>query len=83
MGAPTTVAYLDVTAGVAGDMCLGALVDAGLPLASLEEIVAALGLHGVALAARRVTKGAFAATKVDVVVAGTPAPAPDGAPIAA
>lgn len=82
MGVPSTVAYLDVTAGVAGDMCLGALVDAGLPLASLTEIVAALGLQGVTLAARRVTQGAFAATKVDVVVAGAPAPAPEarGAP---
>lgn len=77
MGAPTTVAYLDVTAGVAGDMCLGALVDAGLPLASLEEIVAALGLTGVRLVARRVTKGAFAATKVDVVLPGPSVPAPE------
>jgi uncharacterized protein (TIGR00299 family) protein len=77
VGAPTTVAYLDVTAGVAGDMCLGALVDAGLPLASLQEIVTALGLEGVTLAARRVTKGAFAATKVDVLLAGAVAPAPE------
>lgn len=67
-GARTTVAFLDVSAGVAGDMCLGALVDAGLPLAALEEVVAALSLDGVRLRARRVAKGALVATKVDVVL---------------
>lgn len=80
MAATSTVAYLDVTAGVAGDMCLGALVDAGLPLGVLEEIVAALGLDGVRVVARRVTKGALAATKVDVVLPGRPAPAPEAFP---
>jgi uncharacterized protein (TIGR00299 family) protein len=67
---PTTVAFLDVTAGVAGDMCLGALVDAGLPLAAFEEVVAALGLDGVRVTARRVLKGPLAATKVDVLLPG-------------
>ncbi|MCC7138419.1 MAG: LarC family nickel insertion protein [Planctomycetes bacterium] len=73
----TSVAFLDVSAGVAGDMCLGALVDAGLPLSALEDVVAALGLDGVRLAARRVTKGALAATKVDVLLPGAPTPAPE------
>ena len=72
-----TVAFLDVSAGVAGDMCLGALVDAGLPLAVLEGVVAALGLEGVTLRARAVRKGAFAATKVDVLLPGVPEPAPE------
>jgi len=81
----TTVAFLDVSAGVAGDMCLGALVDAGLPLAALEEVVAALGLEGVRLRARAVRRGAFAATKVDVLLPGRPEPAPEasGGPTAA
>jgi len=72
-----TVAWLDVTAGVAGDMLLGAIVDAGLPLAALEEIVGALRLDGVRIEARRVRKGALAATKVDVRLPGVPAPAPE------
>ena len=74
-GVATTVAFLDVSAGVAGDMCLGALVDAGLPLAALEEVVAALRLDGVRLRARRVKKGPLAATKVDVLLPGEPEPA--------
>lgn len=78
--APTTVAFLDVSAGVAGDMCLGALVDAGLPIAALEEVVAALGLTGVKVRARSVRKGALAATKVDVLVPGAPEPAPESHP---
>ena len=81
MTAGETVAWLDVTAGVAGDMLLGALVDAGLPLASLEEIVHALRLDGVRLEARKVRKGALSATKVDVRVPGAPAPAPESIPV--
>ncbi len=77
-----TVAWLDVTAGVAGDMLLGALVDAGLPLAALEEVVHALRLEGVRLEARKVRKGALAATKVDVRLPGTPTPAPESRPTA-
>ncbi len=80
MTAGGTVAWLDVTAGVAGDMLLGAIVDAGLPLAALEEIVHALRLDGVRIEARRVRKGALAATKVDVRLPGVPAPAPESMP---
>ena len=75
--AQTTVAFLDVSAGVAGDMCLGALVDAGLPIATLEEVVAALGLEGVRVRARTVKKGALVATKIDVLLPGVPEAAPE------
>lgn len=68
----TTVAFLDVCAGVAGDMCLGALVDAGLSVGVLEEVVSALGLEGVRVRARAVRKGAILATKVDVLPPGEP-----------
>ena len=60
------IAYLDLFCGLSGDMTLGALVDAGLPLAELRRGLAKVALHGYSLAARRVMKGPIAATKVDV-----------------
>ncbi len=63
------IAYFDCIAGASGDMILGALVDAGLPLETLRERLAALRLADFDLRARRVAKNAFAATKVDVIVA--------------
>ena len=38
------IAYFDCIAGASGDMLLGALVDAGLPLETLREKLAALNL---------------------------------------
>ncbi len=62
-------AYFDLFCGLSGDMTLGALVDAGLPLAELKRGLSKLPLKGYALSARRVLKGAIAATRVDVKVA--------------
>ncbi len=62
------IAYFDCIGGASGDMILGALLDAGLPLATLQERLAALPLRDFALDARRVSKNGFSATKVDVVV---------------
>lgn len=39
-----TLAYLDCPSGIAGDMCLAALVDAGVPLDYLQTQLATLGL---------------------------------------
>lgn len=66
----TRLAYFDCPAGAAGDMILGALVDAGVPFESLREGLAALPLQGYSLECRQVMKGAFRATKIDVRVGG-------------
>ncbi|MGB3201732.1 MAG: nickel pincer cofactor biosynthesis protein LarC [Nodosilinea sp.] len=41
-----TIAYLDCPTGIAGDMCLAALVDAGVPLEYLQAQLTRLGLNG-------------------------------------
>jgi uncharacterized protein (TIGR00299 family) protein len=63
------IAYLDCFSGVSGDMFLGALVDAGVPIRVLEEAVAALGI-GAELRVSQVDRSGITATKVDVVVEG-------------
>jgi len=62
------LAYFDCPSGVAGDMILGALVDAGLPFETLRDRLAGLRLRGYTLERREVMKGAFRATKVEVRV---------------
>ena len=63
------IAYFDCIAGVSGDMLLGALVDAGLPVESLQEKLTGLTLgNEFELKAYQVSKNGFGATKVDVLV---------------
>jgi hypothetical protein len=62
------VAYFDCPSGAAGDMIMASLLDAGVPLARLEEELATLRLPGWRLAVRQVMKGDFRATKVDVEI---------------
>jgi uncharacterized protein (TIGR00299 family) protein len=60
--------YFDCPSGASGDMILGAVVDAGVPLEALQSELATLPVEGWTLAARQVQKGAFRATKVDVEI---------------
>jgi uncharacterized protein (TIGR00299 family) protein len=62
------VVYFDCPSGASGDMILGALIDAGVPLATLRAELAKLGLPGFTLETREVRRGAFRATKADVVL---------------
>ena len=63
------IAYLECFSGMSGDMFLGALVDAGVPAALLEETVAALEV-GARLEISRVVRSGISAAKVDVWVDG-------------
>jgi pyridinium-3,5-bisthiocarboxylic acid mononucleotide nickel chelatase len=62
------VAYFDCPSGAAGDMILGALVDAGVSLEALRGELKKLPLHGWEVTAREVRRGAFRAVKVDVEI---------------
>ncbi len=58
--------YIDGFAGVAGNMMLAALLDAGAPPAVLDDTVAALGLDDVRVVRREVKKRGIAALHLDV-----------------
>lgn len=61
------VAYWDCLAGMAGDMCLGALVHGGVPLEYLQSVIDGLGLpEQISLSSAMVKKQGQAATKVEV-----------------
>ncbi|MGH3326726.1 MAG: nickel pincer cofactor biosynthesis protein LarC [Streptomycetales bacterium] len=64
---PVTV-WFQCFAGASGDMVLGALVDAGAPLDTVQAAVDAIGVEPITLTAREVTRHGLAATKIDVRV---------------
>jgi len=64
----TAIAYLDCFSGISGDMLLGALVDAGLPLETLRDELNKLNLGGYHIEAEKTQRGGLAATKVTVTL---------------
>jgi len=60
------IAYLDCFAGISGDMFLGALVDAGVPLSVLQDATSALNL-GASLRVETVDRSGISCTKVHVM----------------
>ncbi len=69
------IAYLDCFAGISGDMFLGALLHAGVPLAVLQEATAALGLNA-SLRTETVDRSGISATNAHVFEADHIADAP-------
>jgi uncharacterized protein (TIGR00299 family) protein len=61
-----TIAWLDLAAGASGDMLLGALVDAGVPLEVPAAAVAALPVEPITLSVEPVTRHGLGATRVHV-----------------
>jgi uncharacterized protein (TIGR00299 family) protein len=64
----TTLAWFHCFAGIAGDMALGACLDAGAPLDEVREILGRLPVRGWALSTEPVLRGGLAATRAVVVV---------------
>ena len=63
------IAYFDCPTGIAGDMCLGALIDAGVPLTYLQDSLAQLGIaEEYTLRAETVERRGIAATKLQVTL---------------
>ena len=62
------VAWFDPFSGASGDMVLGALVDAGLPIERLREELAKLDLDGYQIFAERTTDRVIAGTRFRVDV---------------
>ena len=64
------VGYVNCSAGVAGDMLLGALVDAGADPDAVAAALGGLGVDGYAVTFERVQRGGIAATWANVVTHG-------------
>jgi uncharacterized protein (TIGR00299 family) protein len=60
-------AWINCSAGVAGDMLMGALIDAGADAMQVADVVAGLGVDGWALTADRVDRCGISATHAIVV----------------
>jgi uncharacterized protein (TIGR00299 family) protein len=61
------IAYFDCFSGISGDMCLGAVVDAGVSIKELEKELKNIPISGYKLIARKIKRARFEATKVDVI----------------
>jgi pyridinium-3,5-bisthiocarboxylic acid mononucleotide nickel chelatase len=63
------IGWLDCSSGASGDMMLGALVGAGVPLAVIDDAVQAVAPEPIRLRVEPVTRSGLAATRVCVEVA--------------
>ncbi len=60
------IAYFDCFSGISGDMTLGALVDAGVPIEALRAELEKLSVAGYEITALNVMRSGVSATKVHV-----------------
>ena len=70
--------FVEPFSGIAGDMFVGALLDAGADFETVRAAVAAIPAEGIEVRATKVMRGALSCTKFDVLVHGEkemPAPA--------
>jgi pyridinium-3,5-bisthiocarboxylic acid mononucleotide nickel chelatase len=64
--------HFEPTSGIAGDMTVAALVDAGVPPRVVEGAVAAMGVRGLRVRFGRRTRGAYVGRSFDVTWPGKP-----------
>ena len=57
------ILYFDCFSGASGDMVLGALLDAGLPIEELRRALGSLAIDGASVSATRVLRAGVSATK--------------------
>jgi uncharacterized protein (TIGR00299 family) protein len=62
------IAFFDCFSGISGDMTVGALLGAGLPLEYLRAELSKLELHGYDVRARTIERSMIVATKFDVLI---------------
>lgn len=72
------ICWINPFSGLAGDMLLAALIDAGAPLDRIKEAIGSTGLTGWELSAERVTTHGLAAVRVRVEVTDTATERPAG-----
>ena len=65
------IAYFDCFSGASGDMILGALLDAGLPLKELRGALGSLTLGDISIKVDRVDRSGIGATNFRVVTTGS------------
>jgi uncharacterized protein (TIGR00299 family) protein len=63
MNSPMTVLYFDCFSGAAGDMILGSLIDAGVPLDEVRRALGTLAIEPDVVWTERVTRAGVTATK--------------------
>jgi uncharacterized protein (TIGR00299 family) protein len=64
-----SVLWIDASSGASGDMLLGALVGAGVPVEVMQTAIDAVAPEPITLRVEEVRRGGLAATRVDVDVA--------------
>ncbi len=60
------IAYLDCSSGISGDMFLGALIDAGVPLIYIKDNLKSLHIKNYSLQKRKVKRAGISAIKFNV-----------------
>jgi uncharacterized protein (TIGR00299 family) protein len=75
-----TTLYLDIFSGISGDMFLGALLDLGLELPTLERELSKLGLRDYHLHVTRAQRGGMTGTRFEVHIESGHAHARDSEP---